>query len=87
MDKLTWVEKPVKRLYGQLKLDTAHYEAEFGDGNAPYFIRVRVTNGKTFFIVSRGMQHYTTVRSLERAKAVAEANYEQARHEDPASSE
>jgi len=78
MNKLTWIEKPVKRLYGQLsdEMDAAHYEAELGDGKPPYFIRMRMTKDKTFFIVSRGAQHYTTVRSLEKAKAVAEANYE-----------
>src|SRR5262249_7552584 len=78
MGKLTWIEKPAllhPRGHGWAPV-CARYEAESGDGNPPYCIRVRTIKGKTFFIVSPGMQHYTTVRSFEKAKAFAEANYE-----------
>jgi len=71
IDKLIWTEVPVPRRYSSS--DTARYQAAIGEGKPPYLIRVRITNGKTFFIVSRGMQHYATVRSLDRAKAIAEA--------------
>jgi hypothetical protein len=75
MSKLTWIERPITSKWLG---DRACYEAEFGQGRPPYRIRERVTNGKTFFMIGRGMQHYTTVRSLERAKAFAEADYETA---------
>jgi hypothetical protein len=72
ISKLTWVEKPVPNRYGGS--DTNRYEAEIGEGKPPYVIRMRVTKGNTFFVVSRGAQHYTTVRSLDRAKAIAQAH-------------
>jgi len=75
MSKLVWIEKPVRRLYGQLSADAAHYQADFSEGKPPYLIRKRITKGKTFFIVSCGLQHYATVRSLERAQVIAEADY------------
>jgi hypothetical protein len=75
---LTWIEKPalIHPPNHRLEPDTARYEAEIGNDKPPYRIRVHTTKGKTFFVVSRGSQYYTTVRSLEKAKAFAEANYE-----------
>src|SRR5262249_4516074 len=76
MSKLTWIEKPAL-LHPRghwADPDCALYEAEIGDGKPPYCIRVRTAKGKTFDIVSRGAQHYAVVRSLEKAKAFAEAN-------------
>src|SRR5262249_25791554 len=77
MSKLTWIEKPVRNDWYS-RNDSARHEAEvpLRPDLPPYLIRARTTNGKTFFILSRGMQHYTTVRNLERAKAVAEAKCE-----------
>jgi hypothetical protein len=72
---LVWIEKPVSGW--KYRQDAARYEAEIGEGKPPYVIRVRVTKGKTFFIVSRGAGHHATVRSLDRAKAIAQANYDQ----------
>jgi hypothetical protein len=75
-DELNWkLEKLSLHQFGR---DTARYSAASGDGRQPFMIRVRVTRDKTakklktFFVVSQGAQHYTTVRSLERAKAVAQ---------------
>jgi len=76
--RLTWTEKPAL-LHPRghwWDPDCARYETEIGDGKPPYCIRVRTIKGRTFFIVSRGAQHYTTVRSFEKAKAFAEANYD-----------
>jgi hypothetical protein len=67
---LNWtLEKLSLRQYGR---DTARYTAASDDGLQPFVIRVRVTKGKCFFVLSQGAQHYTTMRSLERAKAVAQ---------------
>jgi len=68
-DKLVW-EETTKSLRGD-----RCYQAEIGEGRPPYVIRLRVTNGKTYFIVGRGAQHYATAGSLERAKAIAEADW------------
>jgi hypothetical protein len=75
-DELNW--KLEKLAFDQYGPDTARYSAATGDRRQPFVIRVSVTRDKTtkkikpFFVVSRGAQHYTTVRSLERAKAVAQ---------------
>jgi hypothetical protein len=77
MGELIWIKKPaLLHPPGHWwDPDCARYEAEIGDGKPPYCIRVRTTKGKTFFIV--GAQHYTVLRSFEKAKAFAQANYDE----------
>jgi hypothetical protein len=87
-DELDW--KLEKLSFDQFGRDTARYSAATGDGRQPFLIRVRVTKDKTtkklktFFVVFQGAQHYTTVRSLERAKAVAQKIHDQNRQREEA---
>src|SRR5262249_52000290 len=80
MSRLTWVKTPAPLPppihWWASSPDCVRYEAKIGDGNPPYCIRERTIRGKTFFIVSHGKQHRAILRSIEKAKAFAEANYE-----------